>query len=104
MEFDICSQTKSIFSRKGMLGKLSYRFNRSPESHSDIYDGSLYKSFSSPGSFLSYHNHISFLWNTDGIPVFKSTKSSIWPRLYTINELPFKDRVKKENMLISGLW
>ncbi|XP_066915002.1 uncharacterized protein [Clytia hemisphaerica] len=55
-------------------------------------------------AFLSNIFNISFLWNTDGVPVFKSVKSSLWPVLYTINELPFKDRRKKENILISGLW
>ena len=24
--------------------------------------------------------------------------------LYTINELPFNDRVKKENILVGGIW
>ena len=104
LEFDISSQIKSIFSRTGMLEKLFHRFNRSENSHTDIYDGSLYQAFSKVGSFLSYPQNISFLWNTDGIPVFKSTKSSLWPMLYTINELPFHDRVRRENILISGLW
>ena len=104
LEFDISSQIKSIFSRTGMLEKLFHRFNRSENSHTDIYDGSLYRAFSKVGSFLSYPQSISFLWNTDGIPVFKSTKSSLWPMLYTINELPFHDRVRRENILIGGLW
>eukprot|EP00111_Clytia_hemisphaerica_P012667 TCONS_00037261-protein len=87
-----------------MLEILSRRFQRISTGISDIYDGSLYKSFSSPGSFLSNVNHISFLWNTDGVPVFKSSKSSLWPLLYSINELSFKERAKKENELINGLW
>ena len=49
----------------------------------------LYQSFFQNNGFLSILNNISLLWNTDGIPVFKSTKSSLWPMLYTINELPF---------------
>ena len=101
MQFDIKSQIKSIFSRAGMLLKLNHRFQRTASSPSDIYDFSLYKSFS---SFLKNPFNISFMWNTDGVPLFKSIKSSIWPVFYTINELPFKDRMKKENILISGLW
>ncbi|XP_066912244.1 uncharacterized protein [Clytia hemisphaerica] len=101
MEFDIKAQIKSIFSRAGMLEKLLHRFNRNSSSPSDIYDFSLYKSFS---SFLNNPLNISFMWNTDGVPLFKSIKSSIWPVFYTINELPYEDRRKKENILISGLW
>ncbi|XP_066936547.1 uncharacterized protein [Clytia hemisphaerica] len=101
MQFDIKSQIKAIFSRAGMLLKLNHRFNRTASSPSDIYDFSLYKSYS---AFLNNPFNISFMWNTDGVPLFKSIKSSIWPVFYTINELPFKDRRKKENILISGLW
>ena len=87
-----------------MLEKLKHRFTRSLSSHSDIYDGSLYKFFSKVGSFLSFPFNISFLWNTDGIPLFKSSKSSLWPMINTINELPFNDRVRKENILVGGIW
>ena len=104
LEFDICCQLKSIFSRKVMLERLTHRFNCTSSSHSDIYDGSLYKSFSAPGSFLSNVNNISFLWNTDWVSVFKSVKSTLWPMCHTINKLPFKDRVKKENLLVSDIW
>ena len=96
--------TSAVFSRNGMLDKLNHHFTRSSSSHSDIYDGFLYKSCSKVGSFFTCSFNISFLWNTDGIPVFKSSKSSLWPMLYTINELPFNDRVKKENILVGGIW
>ena len=29
------------------------------------------------------------LWNTDGVPIFKSSGFSIWPIFLMINELPF---------------
>lgn len=41
-------------------------------------------------------------FNTDGVPVFKSSKFSIWPVLISINELPFS--VRKRNVIIAGLW
>ena len=42
--------------------------------------------------------------NTDGVPVFKSSKVSIWPLYYTINELEYGKRMARENMLFAGLW
>ncbi|XP_063425300.1 uncharacterized protein LOC134708578 [Mytilus trossulus] len=51
-----------------------------------------------------YPNNISFTWNTDGIPVFKSSKFSLWPFYLVINELPYKQRMMKENMILCGLW
>ena len=44
------------------------------------------------------------MWNTDGKPLFKSSKYSVWPLYFVINELPFIDRLKQENMLLAGLW
>lgn len=48
------------------------------------------------------HN-ILFVLNTDGVPIFQSSKS-IWPVFSAINELEPKLRNQSENMLIAGLW
>lgn len=40
---------------------------------------------------------------TDGVPVFKSFKFSLWPFFLTINEL-YKERIKKKNIIFAGLW
>ena len=53
--------------------------------------------------FLTNPNNISFMWYTDGVPLFKSSKISIWPLFLSINELPYQDRIKQENMLFAGL-
>ncbi|XP_026830135.1 uncharacterized protein LOC105286011 isoform X1 [Ooceraea biroi] len=74
-----------------------------PGTMTDIYDGQLYKAWISNG-FLSNRCNISFSWYTDGIPVFKSSKISIWPVYLTINELPFNERKKRENTLLLGYW
>jgi hypothetical protein len=29
------------------------------------------------------------VWNTDGVPIFKSSGFSIWPIFLIINELPY---------------
>lgn len=72
----------------------------------DIYDGQIYRKLSEPGGPLSedFPYNISFTWNTDGIPVFKSSKFSLWPFYLIINELPYKQRILKENMILCGLW
>ncbi|KAI7789722.1 hypothetical protein IRJ41_011699 [Triplophysa rosa] len=63
----------------------------------DVYDGKLYKYLKSvDDSFLS----LSF--NCDGVPVFKSSKFSIWPLLCSVNEVPPEERDK--NVLLCALW
>lgn len=42
--------------------------------------------------------------NTDGVPVFKSSKVSIWPLYLVINELNYRKRMAYENMIFVGLW
>jgi hypothetical protein len=40
--------------------------------------------------------------NTDGVPVFKSCKFSLWPILYSINELDYE--LARSNIFTLGLW
>ena len=44
------------------------------------------------------------MWNTDGIPVFKSSKLAIWPLYCIVNELPYAQRIRRSNMIFAGLW
>lgn len=67
------------------------------------YDGKLYEELSAKG-VLSSGDNISFLMNSDGVPVFKSSKVSIWPLYYIINELQYCKQMARENMLFAGLW
>jgi hypothetical protein len=47
-------------------------------------------------------NDLSLTWNTDGIPVFKSSNYSIWPLQAFVNELP--PFLRSKNILLLGLW
>ena len=67
-----------------------------------IYDGELYKHPAGPEVLLSPHN-LSFTWNTDGVPVFKSSNFSLWPLYLVVNELSPKKRFSKD-MILAGLW
>ena len=57
-----------------------------------------------PREFLQNENNITFTWNLDGVPLFKSSKMNIWPLYLIINELPYSLRIKKENSIIAGIW
>ena len=54
--------------------------------------------------FLNSPQNISFLLNTDGVSVFKSSNVSLWPVYMQINELPYHKRKLKENTILCGLW
>ena len=105
IEFPLKDQIKTIVQRGENLKKIrTSKQIQNDLTISDIKDGSLHKSLSEPGQFLSASDTISFTWNTDGVPVFKSSKMSIWPLFLEINELPYKERIHHDNMIISGVW
>jgi len=51
----------------------------------DVYDGAAYKKHA---SFLAHPTNVSFILNTDGVAVFRSSTRSLWPVWLVINELP----------------
>lgn len=105
IELSCTNQLREMYARPSFYDKLQSRFQwpQLPGNITDIYDGQLYQEWINNG-FLSNCHNISFTWYTDGVPVFKSSKISIWPLYITINELPFEDRKKRENTLLVGYW
>ena len=61
----------------------------------DISDGNLY-------NISSEEPNLSLSFNSDGVPVFKSSSCGIWPILCTVNELP--PNLRKEHVLLAALW
>lgn len=59
---------------------------------SDIFGGTEYRKLMEPEQFLSKPENITFCLNTDGVAVFKSSTTQIWPIWLQINELPPKMR------------
>ena len=107
IEIPIIDQLKVMFSRKGFYSDLKHRYQRKKRNLSaieDIYDGARYQSYMQSGKFLSQDHNISFIWNTDGVPVFKSSKYSIWPLYFSIAELPPHKRWCSDNVILAGLW
>lgn len=101
----VINQIRSFFSHAGFYMSLQGRFTKQRIGQlKDVYDGYLYQNMCKDNGPLSKPENVSFLLNTDGAPVFKSSKFSIWPIFLSINELDFKLRNLPQNMILSGLW
>ena len=71
---------------------------------SDIVDGVEYKQkIKENGGFLTNKSNVTSLF-TDGIPLFQSSKVSLWPVYLIINEFPPKQRFTRKNMILWGIW
>lgn len=47
-------------------------------------------------------NDITLSFNSDGVPLCKSSKMSMWPVQVCVNELPY--RIRKKNIMLCMLW
>ena len=68
----------------------------------DIYDGKRYRNFMKQLSGNDKKRYTTVTFNTDGAPLFESSKCSIWPTFLMINELPNDIRTKE--LILAGLW
>ncbi len=76
----------------------NYHLRTKKDCYSDIYSGVLYQELVSSGFLLDKCN-ISLIFNTDGIPVFKSSAFAFWPLYLVINELPYTLRYVLNNIV-----
>lgn len=107
IQIPIVDQLQKLYRRKDFVIGLNSRFNRVKKNvlnYEDIYDGNIYKQLRQPGNKLWNNNNISFMWNSDGVSLYKSSNYQIWPFYLSVNELPYDMRTKKENMILVGLW
>ncbi|KAK0174274.1 hypothetical protein PV327_011039 [Microctonus hyperodae] len=94
IEMSIIDQLQRLFAKPGFSDDLMYPYSRvklHPNNIDDIYDGKIYREHASRNNPLSDPYNLSFTWYTDGAPVFKSRKYSVWPLYLTINELSTKE-------------
>lgn len=102
---DLKSQMKVLLEKPDVYCQLGYRSFRNKESESsieDIYDGDIYKELRQEGKPLSNDDNMSYTFNSDGVPVFTSSKYSLWPIFLMINELPPK--MRRDNLILAGIW
>lgn len=113
LEFSLKSKTKVEFfvqlKLKHQLQNIVRKFkdelkpvvnNNESTTYDDVTSGKYYKSIKKNVPDL-----LSLTFNTDGVKIFKSRKkSSLWPLLMVVNEIPKEHRFKRENMILAGLW
>lgn len=68
----------------------------------DVYDGNEYRKFVNSLPEKDKHCYVTSVLNTDGAPIYKSSKYSIWPIFLKLNELPAQER--SNNLILAGLW
>ena len=93
----------------GFTGKweyLTYPFTRqiTPGTIGDLHDGSVITDLMKPGQFLSMPRHTGLILNTDGVPMFKLSKSTLWPIYLAITNLPPTIRMNQDYLLLAGVW
>ena len=107
LEIPLIMQLQALLAKPKFLNLLDYQFQRNsrPGIIEDIYDGELYREhFEHENSLLRDKCILSFTYNTDSVPLFKSSKFSLWPLYFAVNELPCPQRFQRENMILAGLW
>lgn len=92
------SQLKDLLELEGM-GSLLFSGRQNNGVISDFADGRMYvalKESCTDNSFLT------LTFSCDGVPVFNSSKFSIWPILCSVNEIP--PDIRDKHVLLCGLW
>lgn len=101
VKLSLVHQLQALFSREGFYEKLD--FSASSGSYSDIKNGKLYQDQVRQGR-LGRKDQTSFMLYADGAEVFGSTKLSAWLTYLSINELPYQERYKRENVMVPVVW
>jgi len=68
----------------------------------DIYDGRKYKEFIASLPDNHKKSYLTVIFNSDGSPIFKSAKFSIWPIQIIPNEVPM--HVRNQKSIVYSLW
>lgn len=101
---NVSDQIKSLLSEKDTYQKLNEVKKKikiksgKDEIITDVYSGKKYQSLLKGNVPFDF----TFNFNTDGAPIFNSSRLGMWPIQLIINELPPEIRFK--NVILAGLW
>jgi hypothetical protein len=96
VDLDVRTQLKSIINRNINLLSKTTDFFPKP----DMSNGTFYRTTRS----TSKYNTITLVLHTDGAPLIRTTKQSIWPLFASIVEIPPPVREYQKNIVLLGLW
>ncbi len=84
----------------------NYPFQREADSHfmKDIHDGKVFQELMVNGGLLSRPGNVGLILSSDGVPVFKSSKGSLWPVYFMITNIAPHQRTRMDNLIVAGLW
>jgi hypothetical protein len=94
VRFDIRRQIQTIMSRNSAIINQSHLFPPSDICFGEQYQHTSDKNF----------NKISLIVHSDGAPLVRSSKKSIWPCFASITEIPPPVREYQSNIIILALW
>ena len=97
LTYSLEKQLRTLFEKIKIGNSLARQTDSSADSLNDIHDGSEYQKMN-----CKFPESISLTCNTDGIPAFASSNTSLWPIYLIINELPLA--LRRVHMLLSSLW
>ena len=96
VNLDVRTQLKSIINRNINLISKNTNFFPKP----DISNGAFYQTTISNSTCKT----ITLVLHTDGAPLIRTTKQSIWPLFASIVEIPPPVREYQKNIVLLGLW
>ncbi|KAK3916803.1 1-(5-phosphoribosyl)-5-[(5-phosphoribosylamino)methylideneamino] imidazole-4-carboxamide isomerase, partial [Frankliniella fusca] len=104
--FDLPPQIEVLLSNDIILQKLKRPTelvnNEEPRILRDVYDGKMYQQFILTLDDNPNIHHISFCFGVDGVSLYTSSNTNVWPIFCCILELPPYERA--HNLLLAGLW
>jgi hypothetical protein len=70
----------------------------------DIWNGLKLEPHTKGQKFFTCAEHLALSLSTDGVPIFKSSSTTLWPVYLIVNNLPPDIRMNSENVITTSLW
>lgn len=96
VNFAIEEQIKNLVEKYANVLIIPNNFQAFPMT--DVWNGKLHRDVAEkePNGFLS------LTLNTDGMEIYNSSKTSLWPIILSLNNLPLRCRFLQDNLIVSG--